>query len=77
MSFYARYHIPDTDSREHVLNSLFSFRIAHEHSDRTHLSEIEDGAGCTEIWEYLTERRPDATSDTDVSETSDRTTSMN
>lgn len=48
-----------------------------EHDDRTHLSEIEDGAGCTEIWEYLTERRADAPSEaTDVSETSDRNTSM-
>jgi hypothetical protein len=48
-----------------------------EHDDKAHLSEIEDGAGCTEIWEYLTKRRADATSDTDISETSDRTTSMN
>ena len=49
-----------------------------EHDDKAHLNEIEDGAGCTEIWEYLTERRADAPSEgIDTPETSDRTTSMN
>ncbi|XVH32668.1 hypothetical protein ACNS7O_05640 [Haloferacaceae archaeon DSL9] len=25
--------------------------------DSDHLSDLEDGAGCTEIWEHLSERR--------------------
>ncbi|AHG02626.1 hypothetical protein HALDL1_02555 [Halobacterium sp. DL1] len=34
-------------------------------SDRTdrdddHLADVEPGAGCTEIWEYLSERREEA-----------------
>jgi hypothetical protein len=35
-------------------------RDAEPRSDRTdgsHLDDIEDGAGCTEIWERLSERR--------------------
>lgn len=24
---------------------------------REHLAEVEDGCGCTELWEYLSERR--------------------
>lgn len=28
-----------------------------DHDD--HVEEIEDGAGCTEIWEHLSERRAD------------------
>ena len=28
---------------------------------RTHLSDVEPGAGCTEIWEHLSETRDDAT----------------
>ncbi|MFB6087661.1 MAG: hypothetical protein ABEJ85_03995 [Haloarculaceae archaeon] len=28
-----------------------------EASDDDHLEEIEDGAGCTEIWERLSEQR--------------------
>lgn len=27
----------------------------HERDD--HLSDVEDGAGCTEIWEHLSEQR--------------------
>jgi hypothetical protein len=27
--------------------------------ERGHLSDVEDGAGCTEIWEHLSERRED------------------
>ncbi|TKX83483.1 hypothetical protein EXE43_24020 [Halorubrum sp. SS5] len=26
-------------------------------ADRGHLDDVEDGAGCTEIWERLSERR--------------------
>lgn len=26
-------------------------------TDAEHLNDIEDGAGCTEIWEQLSERR--------------------
>ncbi|MDZ5811849.1 hypothetical protein U4E84_10905 [Halorubrum sp. AD140] len=25
--------------------------------ESTHLDDVEDGAGCTEIWEHLSERR--------------------
>jgi hypothetical protein len=25
--------------------------------DRNHLTGVEDGSGCTEIWEHLSERR--------------------
>ncbi|KOX96114.1 MULTISPECIES: hypothetical protein [Halorubrum] len=28
-----------------------------EEPDRGHLDDVEDGAGCTEIWERLSERR--------------------
>lgn len=27
------------------------------HPDDEHLEDVEDGAGCTEIWETLSERR--------------------
>lgn len=27
--------------------------------ERSHLEDVEDGAGCTEIWEHLSERRED------------------
>lgn len=28
-----------------------------ESDDEDHLADVEDGAGCTEIWERLSERR--------------------
>jgi len=28
-------------------------------TDSTHLSELPDGAGCTEIWEHLSQQRED------------------
>jgi hypothetical protein len=28
--------------------------------DRSHLEDLEDGAGCTEIWEKLSENRAEA-----------------
>ncbi|ELY48987.1 hypothetical protein C494_09099 [Natronorubrum bangense JCM 10635] len=35
--------------------------ISHEHEDDerddAHLDDIEEGAGCTEIWEHLAEKR--------------------
>lgn len=30
-------------------------------ADRSHLDDLEDGAGCTEIWEHLSDRREDDT----------------
>jgi hypothetical protein len=30
---------------------------------RNHLSDVEAGAGCTEIWEHLSENRDDAAQD--------------
>ena len=29
-------------------------------ADRSHLEDVESGAGCTEIWETLSERRAEA-----------------
>ena len=31
-----------------------------ERVDRSHLDDIADGSGCTEIWERLSEQRADA-----------------
>ena len=27
--------------------------------DRAHLADIEDGCGCTEVWEHMSENRDD------------------
>jgi hypothetical protein len=35
----------------------------HDDVDTTHLDDVEAGAGCTEIWEHLSERREQAGSD--------------
>lgn len=34
-----------------------------EQADTGHLDDLEAGAGCTEIWEHLSERRESASSD--------------
>ncbi|RMB13218.1 hypothetical protein [Haloplanus aerogenes] len=34
-----------------------------EDDTRNHLSDVEAGAGCTEIWEHLSESRDGATQD--------------
>ena len=31
--------------------------------DRGHLDDVEDGCGCTEIWEHLSENREEAADD--------------
>jgi hypothetical protein len=31
--------------------------IESEHTDDDHLTDVEEGAGCAEIWEHLSERR--------------------
>lgn len=31
--------------------------MSNEERDDAHLADIEEGAGCTEIWEHLSERR--------------------
>lgn len=31
-----------------------------ERDDDAHLRDLEDGSGCTEIWEHLSERREEA-----------------
>lgn len=28
-------------------------------TDRSHLEDVEDGCGCAEVWEHLSERRDD------------------
>ncbi len=33
--------------------------------DDDHLSDLDDGAGCTEIWEHLSERRAKAAENAD------------
>jgi|AntDeeMetagen681_2_1112603.scaffolds.fasta_scaffold05639_2 hypothetical protein len=35
-------------------------------SERTHLTGVEDGAGCTEIWEHLSETRSEAKDTTET-----------
>lgn len=35
----------------------------HERTDADHLDSVEDGCGCTEIWEHLSEQRGEAASD--------------
>lgn len=30
---------------------------ADQETDRTHLEGVDDGCGCTEIWEHLSEQR--------------------
>jgi len=32
-------------------------------ADRAHVSDVEVGAGCTEIWEHLSEQRSEASDD--------------
>ena len=34
-------------------------------STTDHLDSVEDGCGCTEIWEHLSERREDEATDDD------------
>ena len=34
-----------------------------EEIDTSHLDDVEDGCGCTEIWEHLSENREEAESD--------------
>jgi hypothetical protein len=34
-----------------------------DQADDEHLREVEDGAGCTEIWETLSERRAQSSDD--------------
>jgi hypothetical protein len=34
-----------------------------DQADDEHLGEVEDGAGCTEIWETLSERRARSSDD--------------
>ena len=40
-------HLDDTDERS-------------SSSDRAHLDNVEDGCGCAEVWEHLSEERADA-----------------
>ncbi|WP_224333601.1 hypothetical protein [Haloprofundus halobius] len=35
-------------------------RQSSDDADDDHLSDLEDGVGCTEIWEHLSERRAEA-----------------
>jgi hypothetical protein len=46
----------DTESLEWV-EATEAEDAEHDDSIREHLSDIEDGSGCTEVWERLSERR--------------------
>lgn len=35
--------------------------------DTSHLDDVEDGCGCTEIWEHTSEREEEAAADADES----------
>ncbi|WP_144799278.1 hypothetical protein [Halorubrum depositum] len=41
----------------------------HDADDSGHLADVEDGAGCTEIWERLSERREAERSEAETDET--------
>lgn len=45
---------PDNPSDDHLDNSDDDHP---DNSDDDHLHGLEDGAGCTEIWEHLSEQR--------------------
>ncbi|WP_423747121.1 hypothetical protein V5735_21045 (plasmid) [Haladaptatus sp. SPP-AMP-3] len=34
--------------------------MRHEREHARHLHDVEDGVGCTEIWEHLSDRRTEA-----------------
>ncbi|MEF8825288.1 MAG: hypothetical protein V5A27_02955 [Halapricum sp.] len=52
-----------TESRQTGTDSAEDDAERDEETDRTHLSDVEVGAGCTEIWEHLSEHRSNASDD--------------
>ncbi|WP_224450191.1 hypothetical protein [Haloprofundus salilacus] len=52
-----------SDPVQHEKTTAADDRRSPDETDETdddHLSDLEDGAGCTEIWEHLSERRAEA-----------------
>lgn len=54
----------DVDNRDHVevdADAGAACRLdggdAEQETDRSHLEGVDDGCGCTEIWEHLSEQR--------------------
>lgn len=47
---------PESDSNADA-NGPTDTKSAPKRDGSSHLDDVEDGAGCTEIWEHLSERR--------------------
>lgn len=50
----------DEELTERLENGSTDAQASPGDGTRDHLLDIEDGSGCTEIWEQLSERRADA-----------------
>jgi hypothetical protein len=50
---------PDEAATDHLDDADEDDSAAH----REHLEDVEDGCGCTEIWEHLSENREEAADD--------------
>ena len=61
----------DTKTEPHTADSETA---THENRDssevRNHLDDVDDGIGCAEVWEYMSQKRDENTSD-DGHETED------
>jgi hypothetical protein len=51
------------DPEETTTDNLDTTDEQAESVDRGHLDDVEDGCGCTEIWEHLSENRKEAADD--------------
>jgi hypothetical protein len=51
------------DPEETTTDNLDTTDEQAESVDRGHLDDVEDGCGCTEIWEHLSENREEAADD--------------
>ena len=45
------------NSRIHYFTQNMSNQEPHDESEHSHLANLSDGAGCTEVWEHLSESR--------------------
>ncbi|PSQ39925.1 hypothetical protein BRD10_02885 [Halobacteriales archaeon SW_12_71_31] len=50
----------DDDAPEPDTSHLDDTAERSSSSDRAHLDTVEDGCGCAEVWEHLSEERADA-----------------
>ncbi|USZ73478.1 hypothetical protein [Natronosalvus halobius] len=46
-----------SDDNGKIVSDRTTPDATHDESDATHLEDVDVGAGCTEIWEHLAERR--------------------